>query len=79
MSRPLWVPAETKISAGMSRVTMPAELIEMVQYHYVKMQSSANNIARGLDLWLAQTFKSGSEGGVPWDSAEEMYEIIDKI
>ena len=32
MSRQVWEVAETKISAGPSRVTGPAELIEMVQY-----------------------------------------------
>jgi hypothetical protein len=32
MSRQLWEGAETKISAGPSRVTGPAELNEMVQY-----------------------------------------------
>jgi hypothetical protein len=32
MSRQLWEVAETKISAGPSRVTGPAELNEMVQY-----------------------------------------------
>jgi hypothetical protein len=31
MSRQLWEVAETKISAGPSRVTGPAELNEMVQ------------------------------------------------
>ena len=30
-----WQPAETKISAGPSRITGPAELIEMVQYIYI--------------------------------------------
>jgi hypothetical protein len=33
MSRQLWEVAETKILAGPSHVTGPAELIEMVQYH----------------------------------------------
>ena len=32
LSRPFWRLAETKISAGLSRVTGPAELIEMAQY-----------------------------------------------
>jgi len=32
MSRQLWEVTETKISAGPSRITGPAELIEMVQY-----------------------------------------------
>jgi len=31
MSRVFWQPAESKNSAGLSRVTGPAELIEMVQ------------------------------------------------
>jgi hypothetical protein len=32
MSRQLWEVTKTKISAGLSHVTGPAELIEMVQY-----------------------------------------------
>ena len=32
LSRPFWRLAETKISAGLSRVTGAAELIEMAQY-----------------------------------------------
>ena len=32
MSRQLWEGAETKLSAGPSRVTRPAELNEIVQY-----------------------------------------------
>jgi hypothetical protein len=32
LSRRFWQHAETKISAGVSRVTRPAELNEMVQY-----------------------------------------------
>ena len=32
LSRPFWRLAETKISAGLSQVTGPAELIEMAQY-----------------------------------------------
>ena len=32
LSRPFWCLAKTKISAGLSRVTGPAELIEMAQY-----------------------------------------------
>jgi hypothetical protein len=32
LSRQFWQHAETKISAGASRITRPAELNEMVQY-----------------------------------------------
>jgi len=32
LSRPFWHAAETKISAGLSRITEAAELIEMAQY-----------------------------------------------
>jgi hypothetical protein len=32
LSRRFWQHAETKISAGASRITPPAELNEMVQY-----------------------------------------------
>jgi len=40
MSPPLLASAETKISVGPSRVTMPAELNEMVQYHYESVHSA---------------------------------------
>jgi hypothetical protein len=41
MSRQLWEVAETKISAGLSRVMGPAELIEMV-LTVVKTQRNPN-------------------------------------
>ena len=46
VSRPLLASAETKISVGPSRVTMPAELNEMVQYYY-------DQFGRGWDMGQA--------------------------
>ncbi|KAH9038881.1 hypothetical protein EDB85DRAFT_1860083 [Lactarius pseudohatsudake] len=48
-------------------------------YHYVNLQSSAAEIAEGLNLWLATSFKHGSTVGAPWRSAKEMYTTIDTI
>ena len=39
LSWPFWHAAETKISAGLSQVTGPAELIEMAQYNSGLTQS----------------------------------------
>jgi hypothetical protein len=48
MSRQLWEVAETKISAGPSRVTGPAELIEMVQYSVGKTEMSCDSRELGV-------------------------------
>ncbi|KAH8977368.1 hypothetical protein EDB92DRAFT_1808774 [Lactarius akahatsu] len=48
-------------------------------YHYVNLQSSAAEIAEGLNLWSATSFKHGSTIGAPWRSAKEMYATIDTI
>ncbi|KAH9045906.1 hypothetical protein EDB83DRAFT_2507473 [Lactarius deliciosus] len=48
-------------------------------YHYVNLQSSAAEIAEGLNLWSATSFKHGSTVGAPWRSAKEMYATIDTI
>ena len=47
--------------------------------HYVKVQSSAAEIAQGLDFWSAISIKHGSTTGAPWRNAKEMYETIDSI
>ena len=48
-------------------------------YHYVTAQSSASNIAEGLDLWSATAIKYGSSTGAPWKNAKDMYATIDSI
>ena len=52
-------------------------------YHYVRLQSSADEIHKGLDLWHATVIKHQSEhglgDGVPWVSADELYATIDSI
>ena len=60
LSRPFWRLAETKISAGQSRVTGPAELIEMAQY------VPAPRLAR---LMIAATKHRGPTNGTvsTWD------------
>ncbi|KAH9029569.1 hypothetical protein EDB85DRAFT_2074436 [Lactarius pseudohatsudake] len=56
---------------------------EWAHYHYVHLQSSADNIQRGLDLWRATVMRyqtnHDSCNGVPWRSAAEMYGTIDSI
>ena len=51
-------------------------------YHYVQLQSSADDIQRGLDLWKATVMIHQTDDdshGVPWKTAKEMYESIDSI
>ncbi|KAI9431742.1 hypothetical protein F5148DRAFT_961815, partial [Russula earlei] len=52
-------------------------------YHYVWLQSSADDIQMGLDLWCAAVIKHASDHdlleGVPWDNAEQLYATIDSI
>ena len=48
----------------------------------VRLQSSADNIQRGLDLWRATVKRHETDhdsNGVPWKTAKEMYESIDSI
>ncbi|KAH9014753.1 hypothetical protein EDB85DRAFT_2076425 [Lactarius pseudohatsudake] len=56
---------------------------EWAHYHYVHLQSSADNIQRGLDLWRATVMRYQTDhdscNGVPWRSAAEMYGTIDSI
>ncbi|KAF8262148.1 hypothetical protein EI94DRAFT_1773268 [Lactarius quietus] len=49
---------------------------EWAHYHYVRLQSSADDIQCGLDLWRAMV-KSCDE--VPWKNTKEMYKSIDSI
>ncbi|KAF8259888.1 hypothetical protein EI94DRAFT_1773823 [Lactarius quietus] len=43
---------------------------EWAHYHYVRLQSSANDIQCGLDLWRAM---------VPWKTTKELYDSINSI
>ncbi|KAH9161675.1 hypothetical protein EDB89DRAFT_1861472 [Lactarius sanguifluus] len=57
---------------------------EWAYYHYVRLQSSAEDIRQGLDLWRAMATTThqmdhDSCDGVPWKSAKEMYNTIDSI
>lgn len=52
-------------------------------YHYVQLQSLANDINKGLNHWHATIIKHeskhGQYDGVSWDSAGELYATIDSI
>ena len=52
---------------------------DWAHYHFTELQSSAREINKGLDLWLATTLKAGDDTPLPWSSAEEMYRTIDVI
>ncbi|KAH9029736.1 hypothetical protein EDB84DRAFT_1562744 [Lactarius hengduanensis] len=62
-----WTPFEDRLA------------FDWAYYHYVNLQSSAAEIAEGLNLWSATSFKHGSTVGAPWRSAKEMYATIDTI
>jgi hypothetical protein len=62
-----WAPFDDRLS------------FDWAQYHYVKLQSSKHEINEGLNLWLAAIIKNKSNGDVPWNSAEELYNTIDSI
>ncbi|KAF8258699.1 hypothetical protein EI94DRAFT_1774119 [Lactarius quietus] len=56
---------------------------EWVHYHYIRLQSLANDIQHGLDLWRATVAKHQTEDndydGVPWKNTKDMYNTIDSI
>ena len=52
---------------------------DFAQYHYVELQSSEGEIAKGLDLLCAMDIKYGSRDGSPWKSAKELHATIDSI
>jgi hypothetical protein len=52
---------------------------DWAHYHYISLQSSAAEIAEGLNLWSATAFKHGSSTGAPWKTVKDMYETIDAI
>ncbi|KAF8877448.1 hypothetical protein CPB84DRAFT_1880549 [Gymnopilus junonius] len=48
-------------------------------YHFTELQSSEQEINKGMDLWLAMTLKASNNMPLPWSSVEEMYQTIDAI
>lgn len=58
---------------------------DWARYHYVRLQSSADDIHEGLDLWRATIIKHQTEhgipesDGVPWKNANDLYSTIDSI
>ncbi|KAI9439702.1 hypothetical protein H4582DRAFT_1812628 [Lactarius indigo] len=62
-----WTPFEDRLA------------FDWAYYHYVNLQSSAAEIAEGLNLWSATSIKHGATIGAPWRNAKEMYATIDSI
>lgn len=62
-----WAPFEDRVA------------FDFAQYHYVELQSSESEIAKGLDLLCAMGIKYGSRNGSPWKSVKELYSTIDSI
>lgn len=62
-----WTPFEDRIA------------FDWASYHYEHLQSSAAEIAEGLNLWSAISIKHGSTAGAPWRNAKDMYATIDSI
>ncbi|KAF8263103.1 hypothetical protein EI94DRAFT_1773032 [Lactarius quietus] len=56
---------------------------EWAHYHYIRLQSLADDIQCSLDLWRATVKRyhadNDSRNKVPWKNAKEMYESIDSI
>ncbi|KAF9039731.1 hypothetical protein BJ165DRAFT_1416380 [Panaeolus papilionaceus] len=53
---------------------------EFADEHYVKIQSSARNINKALDLWQATSITlTGSSDDCPWHNTQSMYQTIDEI
>lgn len=56
---------------------------DWARYHYVRLQSSADDIHEGLDLWHAAIIKHQSAHGLPesppWNTANDLYQTIDSI
>ena len=52
-------------------------------YHYIILQSSAEDIQKGLDLWRAMVSRYCTDPDscdkVPWQNARNMYDTIDSI
>jgi Plavaka transposase len=55
---------------------------DWAQYHYVRLQSSEDEIYEGLDLWRAMVIKHEVEHSshhVPWRNASDLYETLNSI
>lgn len=52
---------------------------DWAHFNFVEVQTSEQQVNRGLDLWLAATIAAGGNAGVPWTSAAELYQTIDAI
>jgi Plavaka transposase len=56
---------------------------DWAHYHFVRLQSSEETIATGLDLWRATVIKHAAEhradGHVPWRDAQDLYRLLDSI
>jgi hypothetical protein len=50
---------------------------DFAEHHFVKLQSSAPGIARGLNIWAAQALRANEQA--QWSSPEELYHTIDTI
>ncbi|KAF8227758.1 hypothetical protein L208DRAFT_1491607 [Tricholoma matsutake] len=56
---------------------------DWTQYHYMRLQSLADEIHKGLDIWHATVIKHETEYGetdhVPWRNAQDLYKTLDSI
>ena len=52
---------------------------DWAHYHVTELQSSAWEINKGLDLWLASNLKAVQDTPLPSSSVEEMYQTINAI
>lgn len=66
-----WAPFEDRIA------------YDFAQYHYVKVQSSADEISTNLDMFIANSIKHSrneqASGPNGWHNARDMYATIDSI
>ena len=58
---------------------------DWARYHYVRLQSSEDEICEGLELWRAAVIKHERKHGnsetedIPWKNAQELYKTLDLI
>ena len=54
---------------------------DWAHYHYVRLQSSGDEIHKGLDLWRAAIIKHETKhkphDGTPWHKPDDLYQTID--
>jgi hypothetical protein len=50
---------------------------DVANYHFAENQSSAANIDKALDLWVASVMELGGEA--PWSNSADLYKTIDVI